>query len=150
MEILNCKTMPWKRLKPLLVLFLIFLSCSKNSENPNQIPYVSVSFSITPNSTVYNTLNVVNGWAYLTGGYRGILVYRKSVDEFMAFERACPNDWQNTKAQIVVDTSGITAYCPACKSKYVLYDGSVYQGPSHYPLKQYQTSYDGTNLYITN
>lgn len=132
------------------LFFLLLPGCSKKSENANDIPYVFVNFSINPNSTEYIRLNTVNGSEYLTGGYKGILVFRKSVNEFVSFERACPYDWQSTNARIVIDTSGITAYCPVCKSKYILLDGTPYSGPSRYPLKQYQTSYDGNLLYISN
>lgn len=132
------------------LFFLLLPGCSKKSESANDIPYVLVNFSINPNSTEYIHLNTVDGWEYLTGGYKGILVFRKSVNEFVSFERACPYDWQNNNARIVVETSGITAYCPVCKSKYILLDGTPYSGPSRYPLKQYQTSYDGNLLYIYN
>jgi hypothetical protein len=131
-------------------VFVLFPGCSKKSEGTNDIPYVGVNFAINPNSTEYLRLNTVNGWEYLTGGYKGILVFRRSVNEFGAFERACPYDWQNTDARINIDTSGISAYCPVCKSKYVLIDGTPYSGPSRYPLRQYQTSYDGNILYISN
>lgn len=130
--------------------FLLLTGCAKKSQTANEIPYVLVNFSINPNSTEYIRLNTVNGWEYLTGGYRGILVFRKSVDEFVSFERACPYDWQNTNARIVVDTSGITVYCPVCKSKYIMLDGTPFSGPSRYPLKQYQTSYNGNTLSIYN
>jgi len=134
------------------LVFLCFLlpGCSKKSDTVNDIPYVAVSFSINPNSTEYIRLNTVDGSEYLTGGYKGILVFRKSVNEFVAFERACPYDWQNTNARILIDTSGITAYCPVCKSKYILLDGTPYKGVSRYPLKQYQTYYDGNTLTISN
>jgi nitrite reductase/ring-hydroxylating ferredoxin subunit len=132
------------------LLFFLLSGCSKKSDSVNNMPNVLVNFSINPNSTEYLRLNTVNGWEYLTGGYQGILVFRKSFTEFVAFERACPYDWQNTKARIVVDTSGMTAYCPVCKSKYILLDGTPYSGPSRYPLKLYQTSYDGNLLYISN
>jgi nitrite reductase/ring-hydroxylating ferredoxin subunit len=131
------------------IIFLIS-GCKKESEQNNEIPVVAVSISISPNSTEYVELNPVNGWVYLTGGYRGIIVYRRSLNEFVAFERACPYDWNANNTRIMVDTSGITAQCPTCKSKFILLDGSTYSGPSGYPLKQYQTSYDGNMLYIFN
>jgi nitrite reductase/ring-hydroxylating ferredoxin subunit len=131
------------------VIFLFFTGCSKE-ENQNQIPYVAVNFVITPNSTEYLELNPVGGWVYLTGGYKGILVYRKSTTEFMAYERACPYDWDVTGARIDVEASAMTAVCPVCQSKFILIDGSTFEGPTHYPLKQYQTQYDGNLLYITN
>lgn len=132
-----------------ILVFSVMTSCSKE-ENKNDIPVVAVSFVINPNSTEYLELNAVGGWVNLTGGYRGIVIYRKSVSEFMAYERACPYDWDLADGRVDVDASGLTARCPACKSQYILIDGSPFAGPSTYPLKQYQTQYDGIQLYVFN
>ena len=35
-------------------------------------------------------------------------------------------------------------------SEWLLLDGQVLKGPASYPLKEYQTVFDGTNLTITN
>ena len=125
------------------------ISCKKEAQ-PTEIPYVYVNFSLNPNSTQYIQLNSVNGWETVYGGYNGILIFRKSMDEFVAFERACPFDPTTAGAQVKADKSGITCYCPICGSKYIMNDGTPYAGPSHYPLKQYTTMYDGTTLYISN
>jgi nitrite reductase/ring-hydroxylating ferredoxin subunit len=132
-----------------LIILLVISGCTKE-EKRNEIPVVGVSFFIDPNSTEYLELNGVGGWVPLTGGYKGIIVYRKSISEFMAFERACPYDWEQTDARIDVDASGLTATCPICNSKFILIDGTPYEGPTHYPLKQYQTQFDGNRLYIFN
>lgn len=109
-----------------------------------------VSFVINPNTTEYNELSHVDGWIYLTGGYNGILVYRISLTEFVAFERACPWDFQNDTARVQVEASGITCACPVCGSKYIMTDGTPFDGPSRLILKQYQTTYEGGLLYIYN
>ena len=134
----------------LLFLFVFLLPQCKKEKQQNEIPTIAVSIAIDPNSTEYIRLNSVNGWEYLTGGYRGIIVFRASTNGFMAFERACPYDWNLTSTRIVVDSSGITTVCPSCKSKFILTDGSPYSGPSSYPMKQYQTSFNGTTLFIYN
>ena len=137
---------------PLIFTLFVFsgiTSCSKE-KNKNEIPSVAVTFSIDPNSTEYLELNAVGGWVTVTGGYRGIIIYRKSFSEFMAFERACPYDWEQTNARVEVETSGLTALCPGCNSKYILLDGTPFEGPTPYPLKQYQTQYDGNLLYVFN
>ncbi len=131
------------------VLACFFLSCKKEEQAP-EIPYVYVNFQINPNSTEYIHLNAVGGWETVYGGYQGILIYRMSVNEFVAFERACPFDPLVTGAQIRVDESSITCTCPICGSKFIMTDGTPYAGPSHFPLKQYQAIYDGVMLYITN
>jgi nitrite reductase/ring-hydroxylating ferredoxin subunit len=133
----------------LSLITLLLLGCSKE-ENPNDIPVVAVNFVVNPNSTEYLELNAVNGWVTVTGGYRGIIIFRKSLNEFAAFERACPYDWQQSDARIEVESSGITAICPHCSSKFILLDGSPFNGPSPYPLKPYLASYDGTLLFISN
>ena len=144
-----------QRRNPILLFFICFfllfshINCKKK-ESQNQIPVVAVNISLNPNSTEYIRLNPVNGWETITGGYRGIIVSRRSVNEFTAFERACPYDWNLTTSRLVVDASGTTATCPNCKSKYILTDGTPFDGPSQYPLKQYQTTYDGNLLYIFN
>ena len=134
----------------LLFVFAFLLPQCKKDKQQNEIPVVAVSIAIDPNSTMYIHLNSVNGYEYLTGGYRGIIVFRSSTNGFMAFERACPYDWDKTTTRIVIDSSGITTVCPSCKSKFILMDGSPYSGPSPYPMKQYQTSYNGTTLFIYN
>ena len=131
------------------LLFFLAISCKKEVQ-PTEIPYVYVNFSLNPNSTLYDHLNVVNGWETVSGGYNGILIFRSGIDEFVAFERACPNDPLVTGAQIRVETSGITCYCPVCGSKFIMNDGTPYEGPSHFPLKQYTTMYDGMMLYVSN
>jgi nitrite reductase/ring-hydroxylating ferredoxin subunit len=138
---------------PLLLIFvlstLIIGGCSKE-EQKNEIPVVPVNFVVSPNSTEYIELNSVNGWVTVTGGYQGIIIFRKSLTEFMAYERACPYDWEQPDARVTVEASGITAVCPVCKSKFILTDGTPFEGPTHYPLKTYQTTYDGNLLFITN
>ncbi|MFZ4521646.1 MAG: hypothetical protein ACOYNC_08070 [Bacteroidales bacterium] len=128
---------------------MLVISCKKEEQAP-EIPYIYVNFNLNPNGTQYINLNVVNGWETVSGGYNGILIFRKSVNEFSAFERACPNDPSKAGAQIRVDLSGITCYCPVCGSKFIMVDGTPYEGPSHFPLKQYTTYYDGAMLYISN
>jgi nitrite reductase/ring-hydroxylating ferredoxin subunit len=132
-----------------MILILVIAGCSKE-EKKNEIPVVAVNFVIDPGSTEYLELNGVGGWVYLTGGYRGIIIYRKSISEFMAYERACPYDWELTDARVDVEASGMTTACPSCNSKFILIDGTPFEGPTHYPLKQYQTQFDGNLLYVTN
>jgi nitrite reductase/ring-hydroxylating ferredoxin subunit len=131
-------------------LLISLLPQCKKEKQQNEIPVVGVSIAIDPNSTEYIRLNAVNGWEYLTGGYSGIIVFRASLNGFMAFERACPYDWNLTSTRITVDSSSTTATCPSCLSRFILTDGTPFSGPSPYPMKQYQTSYNGTTLFIYN
>ncbi|MFC2101601.1 hypothetical protein ACFLS7_01250 [Bacteroidota bacterium] len=128
---------------------LAFSSCKKESPQP-VIPEVYVNFFISPNSTEFLELNAPGGWVTVTGGYRGILIYRLTMDEFLAYERTCPWDPFEEGARIDVDESGTTSMCPVCGSKYIVLDGSPFEGPSTYLLKPYHTNYDGNLLFVYN
>jgi nitrite reductase/ring-hydroxylating ferredoxin subunit len=147
--IFNTKKQNVRTFLLMALITMMTFSCKKEEQAP-EIPYVYVNFILNPNGTEYIHLNVVNGWETVRGGYNGILVFRKSVSEFSAFERACPYDPLVAGAQVRVDESGITCFCPVCGSKFILVDGTPYEGPSHFSLKQYSTVYDGAMLYISN
>jgi len=95
-------------------------------------------------------LNAVGGWIYVTGGSRGIIVYKSSNNEFKAYDRHCTYDSGNSCALVSTEVTNITAKDDCCGSKFLLSDGSVIQGPANLPLKQYQTSFDGSVLHIFN
>jgi hypothetical protein len=139
---------------PLLKLFLLFLlinplaSCRKDKQRPT-IPYVYVNITKYPDILAGDYIPV-SGWVYITGGYRGIIVYRMTSTEFMAYERTCPYDPDKDCARVEVESSGITAIDSCCGSRYVLTDGSPIAGPSGYSLQHYNTSYDGNLLRIFN
>lgn len=132
-----------------LALMVMTLSCGEENNRP-EIPDVLVSFVIDPNSTEYLELNTAGGWVYLTGGYSGILVYRSSFTEFVAFDRACPWDFKEDNARVEMEVSGMTCACPVCGSKYIITDGTPFEGPSQIMLKSYRTTYDGSLLYVYN
>ena len=71
-------------------LFLISVSCGK--QNTHSVPYVPFNQSIDLNLPSYYALSGVGGFAYVIGGSRGIIVYRRSIDEFIAFDRHSPAD----------------------------------------------------------
>jgi hypothetical protein len=134
-----------------IMMCLLGLAMSCRKENPPpRIPEVYVNFFLDPNSTEYLPLNASGGWVYVTGGYRGILIYRLTQTEFLAYERTCPYDPDTPTARIEMEPSFTTMLCPACKSRYIILDGTPFEGPSVYLLKQYHTQYDGVLLYVYN
>ncbi len=134
-----------------LVSFLLtisIISCKKDSDNG--IPITAVDVYLYTNNPSFVNLYAIGGWAYITGGVRGLLVYRKSSTEFMAYDRNCTYQPSQPCATIVVDATNILAVDTCCLSKFSMYDGSVTQGPASLPLKAYQTAYDGNVLHIYN
>lgn len=141
-----------------LVASLLLLSGSCGKEKPCQdLPDLYVDIFIQP-----NTLDFIadGGWAYVTANSpsRGIIVYRPFHDEFIAYERICPYDPYgcceqgdpNSCARLYVEENGIIIVDSCCMSRYLMTDGTPFEGPSNCLLYQYQTLYDGTYLRIFN
>lgn len=128
----------------LFVLMLCsFFSCKRDN---NLVPDVLVDIQVNINNPGYYQLQAIGGWMYFDGGSRGIIVYRKSLDEFLAFDRHCTYNVNDACGKVVVDGSNIIAEDACCGSKFILTDGSVQQGPATFALKAYQTYYDGQGI----
>ena len=127
-------------------LLFAFLSCKKDA---NEIPEVYVDLYLYTTDPAFSPLNATSGYAYVTGGSKGILIFRKSQNEFMAYDRHCSYKVPDGNF-VTVDASGLIAEDAACGSKFLITDGSPNQGPALNPLKQYQTAFDGTVLHIFN
>lgn len=125
----------------------LFYACKKDDSG---VPIVGVDIYIYTSSPSFINIAVPGGWVYITGGARGILVYRKSTSEFMAYDRNCTYNSSDPCAVVYVDSSNIIATDTCCNSQFSIYDGTVTQSPAVVPLKTYNTSWDGTVLHIYN
>jgi len=121
-------------------------ACKKKNE---RIPYVPVNITININNPAFIDLNAVGNWVYVSGGSRGILVYRRSIDEFMTYDRHSPFEPENN-CTCEVDSSNIIVVDPCSSSRFTLTDGNVLDGEAVFPLLQYENTFDGTNLQIYN
>jgi len=124
---------------------ILLLGCKKNKTNP--VPNIPFDITIDINLPSYNTLIGVGGWTYVAGGSRGIIVYRRAIDEFVAFDRHSPADPDGVCGEpLYPDPDNFLTLIDSCSgAKFSLYDGSVING-SEFGLRQYQTSYNGSNL----
>lgn len=122
---------------------LLIISCKKQN---NQIPEVLVDIQVNINNPGYISLQVTGGWMYFDGGSRGIIVYRRSQDEFLAYDRHCTYQPEATCGQVAVDSTNIIAVDACCGSKFILTDGSVQSAPATMALKRYQTYWDGSSI----
>ena len=135
----------------LFVFVSIIYSCKKDKKNQNNpVPNVAVSIDIYPNDPQFaSTIGVPGGWVYVTGGNKGIIIYRKSNTDFVAIERTCTYD-PNTNSLVKVQSDNTTIKDTVCGSKFHIFDGGVLGGPASQGLKVYGTTYDGTTLHIYN
>ena len=133
----------------LLVLFgLVLISCRK--EQQGGVPLTTVDFQINVNNPAYVDLTVPGGWLYLTGGSLGIIVYRKSMDEFVAMDRHCTYQPAELCRVHVDESEVIASDTTCCGSSFLLLDGSVTEGPAALGLQRYNTNFNGTTLRIFN
>ena len=143
--------------------------CQKYPENPNR-PLLPYPITIYPNTMQYQDLNFISGWVYITSDVestsRGIIVYRVSSNEFLAYDRMPPNepdactDSQGNTTRLVVDFPFVVDRCN--NAYYNILNGQIIirepdmvpnfptDGTVVYPLIQYHTTYDGSKLTITN
>ena len=134
-----------------------------NKDDGDRLPLPPVDITIDPNSTIYQELNITGGWMYLdeTDGAeypsRGIIVYRLTSDQFVAFERtppfkpdSCCNAAKTICTQLIVDNYFPYVMDTCTLSKYLILDGSPVSGPSSMSLGMYVTEYYGDLLYIHN
>lgn len=132
-----------------LTILIIFGSCRRDRNNI--IPNVLVDVEFNINNPSYINLTAVGGSMYITGGSRGIVVYRLSQDEFVAFDRHCTYNSTDACGQVSIDSSSSLILKDACcNSQFLITDGSVHAGPATFALKRYQTYFDGTILRIYN
>jgi nitrite reductase/ring-hydroxylating ferredoxin subunit len=135
-----------------ILVCLVSFRCKKENINEQLgIPYVNVSQYVFLNDPNFIGLNAVGGFAFLNGGSKGIIIYHRAFDEYVAFDRHCT--WQTyNNCTVSPDSSTLVIMnCSCCTSKFSLIDGSVINGPAINPLLQYnaQISSPGT-LHIYN
>ena len=132
-------------------VFLSVNGCKKQQTSTGSVPVVTVDINLYINNPSYINLSATGGWQYITGGVRGILVYRSSSSEFKAYDRNCTYQPSNPCSTVKVDNSNIIIRdSSCCSSAFSIADGSVIQGPAVSSLKAYNTSFDGNILHIYN
>jgi hypothetical protein len=133
-----------------IIASVLFTTCKKDTAD-DVIPNVPVNFTVYLSLPEYSALNSIGNHATISSvGYRGIIVYRRALTEFVAFDLACPYD--PTTGTLTVDSSGVTMVHTTCGSKFSLYDGSKISGPTTRPMKPYNADYSANDnaVYIYN
>ena len=138
-----------KKITVACITLALFSGCNDDEGN-NNIPLVEVNIQINVNDPQFINLQTVGGWVEVSGGSRGIILYRLSGGEIKAYDRHCTFEPSNTCAIVSVDATNITATDLCCGSSFLLNNGSVSKPPASQPLKEYNTTFDGTFLAVTN
>ena len=113
------------------------------------IPVIIVNETINLNNYQYQPLNFIGGFAYLNAGVRGIIIYRQSLNEYIAIERNCTFQPLDECADVSVDNSTLFLIDSCCNSTFD-FNGFPTGGPATLPLRQYRTILNENLLTITN
>jgi nitrite reductase/ring-hydroxylating ferredoxin subunit len=108
--------------------------------------------SINLNLPAYVALKMDGGsMAIDDGGVRGIILHRLNASTYVAYERNCSYQPNSACATIDIDPgSKLYLLCSCCSSTFDLSTGLPTSGPAWRPLRQYETSLNGTVLTITD
>jgi len=136
-----------KKISLIFALVAIMISC--RDRNNGRVPDVPVNLAININQPDFFDLTVVSGWVYVTGGSRGIIIYRKSINEFVALERHSTFEPEEQCA-VNVSSDGVIIEDPCSGSQWIITDGTLVNGPASLPLVYYDTSFSDPILYVTN
>jgi len=147
-------------IKTLLLLFMTFpfYQCGEHNTDYYGIPETYVYYTINLNLPQYSDLNLFGGWTYIDEGFKGLIIYHKVDDTYIALERCCTYEPLEECSQVCVDESGIFLRCghydgedfiSCCGSNFDM-EGNVIKGPALYPLKQYRVSRSAEMLTISN
>lgn len=134
----------------LFVLVAISLSCSKDSDNRSNNPYLpsykfsssTINLSLplyaplqnTSQAIVYNEAGV---------GIRSRVFIINTGSGFAAYDACCPNQELSDCSNLQL--LGTVATCPCDDVKYTLFNGSILEGEGQYPLMQYRVEVVGEN-----
>ncbi len=132
----------------LFIVVLLYSSC-QDSIHRDKIPRVYVNEELNLNDFRFNALKLTGGFVYISGGVRGIIIYRKSQDQYLAFERDCPYQPDNQCALVSVDPSNLFMTDTCCASNFD-FDGYPFAGPAQFSLLQYTTTVNQGILVISS
>ena len=134
----------------LWVGFLPFLLCqSKCNDSDQFIPYVPVDFEINIDLPAYIDLSVPSGHIAVSGGSQGLILYRYTLDQFVALDRHATADIP-AGCQVQVEEDGLILTDPCSNAQWLIIDGSVVDGDASLPLHRYATAWTPPILRVYN
>lgn len=144
-----------KLLSLIITISFLFFGCQKKkntaqTQADHPVPYIPLDITIYPNDPLNFKIQGIGGWQYFNGGINGIVVYRKSQQEFVALERTSSYLPNNAEAKVKVQSDSFTLRDTISNSKWQIVDGTVTNGPAQWALRIYSTNYDGNSLRIRN
>ena len=127
---------------------LLFFACTKQQVI---IPYAPVNIYININEPLYNNLQVPGAYVIIPNqGSKGVVIYRSSWDEFIAYDLHATFEPQNNCGCVVSQDDLFILEDPCSSSTYSVISGQVITGPAVQGLQYYPTNWDGFSIVRVN
>ena len=99
-------------------------SCNKNKNHP--VPSLPMDLLIYINLPSYSGLESIGGWAYASGGSKGLIIYRSSFEDFVVFDRHSPANDGTCEQALEANEDNFLQLDDLCsEAKFSLLDGSI-------------------------
>ena len=140
-----------KRIFIWLFGFGLLVGCEPE-QTDDPIPYQPFDvIHINLNLPEYINLKMDGGFKYLVdGGIKGLIVYRQNSSRYLTYDRYCSYQPNSVCATVEVHVSTLYMLCACCNSTFDLATGYPTGGPAWRPLRQYETSLNGSEIVITD
>lgn len=133
-----------------LLLTILFLGCTSNSNGNDCLPFINVNATVNLDLPTFIDLQVPGGWAYVPGGHQGLIVYNINGVQFKAYDRLCPGQNISSCSQMVVD-SNLRILCQCDDSEFNILNGApLTEGVSCFAKEYLVENLNGSILRITN
>jgi hypothetical protein len=145
----------------IVIAFLLNAGCKPDDVFTGDcfVPEKNVNFTLNMNLPEYFNLQNLGEYLDLDGGNRGVYIIHDFDGNFIAIERTCTYQSDDSCARVVLDDQSLQLRCgsfdsenefvPCCGSSYS-FNGSLLTGPSRCRLKTYRLSRQGNVLYVAN
>lgn len=135
----------------MFILFCAFASCSPEPSDdpipPATFPDKVINLNLPDNIALRSK---GHAQAYGDIGNRGVIVYCVDVGVYHAYEQKCSYTPNEACANVNIDVSGLFMIDHCCNSTFDFNTGMPSGGVAWRPLRQYRTTFNGTDLVITD
>jgi nitrite reductase/ring-hydroxylating ferredoxin subunit len=134
----------------LVLLSVTVLACEPDLRDSDIPPPQFEDIYINLTLPQYNAVRTDGGSMFIDGGVRGIILYRASASQYVAYEVNCSYQPDQACATVNVHASRLYMEDPCCSSTFSFTNGEPMGGPAWRPLRRYYTQLNGTQLLITS
>jgi hypothetical protein len=130
-----------------LLSICLFLNCSDTTNLGNCIQSLPLNLVTDLNNPEMINAQTPGGFALLSGGSKGILIFNKNGRDFVAFDRLCPSN----DCAAAMSFENRVLQCTCDKSKYsVDFGGAPQTDGFQCPAIEYSVTKNGSVIRISN